>query len=219
MKRRGTRMESFDSLSRGREQRYAIFLALVDMMRERDSLPSAQELADRCFMSRATFYRYFGGVKDVANWYQQYTAALCLHRIGRSFTVTEGHRLSLALLAKGAPLFSGYVRWWNYDYSLPSVLGHVKAMNGVLAEHEVALTAKVAYEVEGIAMTCHQLVAKWFNDGMNLPVDDLAEIIASFYPAHLREVFDKTSYEPDIANVVDLLLGGSGNEIAQDAIR
>lgn len=203
-------MESFDSVNWGREQRYAIFLALVDMMKERDSLPSAQELADRCFISRSAFYRYFGGVKDVATWYQQYTAALCLHRIGRCFTVSEGHRLSLALLAKGAPLFSEYVRWWNYDFSLPSVLEHTNAMNDVLREREVALTTKVAYEVEGIALTCHQLVAKWFNDGMDLPVDDLAEVIASFYPAHLREVFDETSYEPGTVNIVSLLLEDSG---------
>ena len=212
-------MESFDSLSQGREQRYALFLTLVDMMKDRDSLPSAQELADRCFISRASFYRYFGGVKDVVTWYQRYTAALCLHQIGRCFTVVEGHRLSLALLSKGAPLFSGYVRWWNYDYSLPAVLEHAKAMNDVLRDRGVALTTKLSYEVEGIAITCHQLVAKWFNGNMNLAVDDLAEILASFYPQHLREVFDETSYEPDIVNIVELLLGVSGNEVARNTTR
>lgn len=165
-----------------------------------------EDVCRACGISRSTFYRYFSGVQDVAAWFQRYTSELGIHAIGRTLTCVEGHLVSLSMLEHARNLYKGYVLWWNGDFSPAAVRNHIDAMTEVYRERGIAVDRQTEYEMEGAASACHHVVSRWMNDGCDLPVDQMAQTMASFYPVALRQVFDKPARPREALGIVlDLL--------------
>lgn len=186
-----------------------VFRALVTLAEERPLKEvKAADIAERCGISRSAFYRTFSGVRDVIVWHQHFCALMGTYTIGEHLTCREGHRVSLGMLLEGAPLYVNLFKFWSYDYSLPSVNAHANAMFDVLGRHGCERNARLVYEVLGVAHSCHQVVGAWFNNGMDLPLDELVETIVSFYPTSLRAAFDNPLEPLESERLIKRLLAG-----------
>ena len=167
------------------------------------------DLCSRCGASRSTFYRYFTSVADIPMWYRDYGAEIGMYQIGRKFTVTEGHLVSVRLLAEYSKLYSYYAsspRTLNAEFSYTAAQSHIEAMRGVLEERGVTIDRRRAYEIEALAFGCCIAVSSWIRNGMDLPVADVVEVLRGLYPPDLLAVFDNPSAPAGAIDVVRGLL-------------
>ncbi len=79
----------------------------------------------------------------------------------------------------------------------------------MLAEREVTVDATAEYQLDGIARMAHHMIERWFNSGMDIPVEQLADIIASQYPEDLRQIFDTPPTPRDPSQVASMLIGAA----------
>lgn len=202
--------ECFEHLS----QRQVIFRALLAEVAGRsvDDIKVA-DLCKRCNISRTTFYRYFSGVKDIPTWYQQVTAELGMHQIGHTRTCADGHRLSIELIAKAQPLYRNFVRWWNPNYSLRAINGQVESMKLALERRGIQVDSIMRYKLEGISYCSHETVGSWVNNDMDIPAEDLVNVLVSFYPDDLRRIFDDPPLSPDTTLVEILFDMANSSEV------
>ncbi|MEC4183547.1 TetR/AcrR family transcriptional regulator [Adlercreutzia sp. R21] len=202
-------MEASDCFSH-LEQRRRILRATCEVVgRIPFASVSVQLICDECGISRSSFYRAFSSVKDIAYWYQLYCATLGCYQIGKSLNIVEGHTVSIGLLSEFSPVFGNLFRNWDYDFSLPAVTTHIEVMKDVLREHGVTVDAVAEYKLDGIARMAHRMIERWFNNGMDIPARELAEIIASQYPKDLRRVFDAPLSPMEPTQVASMLLGAA----------
>ena len=193
------------------EQKSAVFDALLELLCERPfSEVGVADVLERSRISRSAFYRLFPGMKGVVVWHTEMCSALGTFAIGRHLTCAQGHRVSIGLLADASALYANLFRWWSYDYSLPAVNAHVDAMACELRERGIAMSARTEYELAGVAHSSHEIACRWFNGGMNVPVDELVDIIVSLYPSWLREELDSPREPLDPAQLAVRLMGESG---------
>ncbi|MEY8461290.1 TetR/AcrR family transcriptional regulator [Eggerthellaceae bacterium 24-137] len=202
-------MDSRDCFSHIQQRRQILRATVEVAAREPFASITVQAICDECGISRSTFYRNFPSVKGIAYWYQLYCATLGIYQIGRTMNVVEGHATSIRLLSELSPVFSDFVRNWDYDFSLPAVTTHVEAMREVLRERGEPVGTVVEYHLDGIARMAHHMVERWFNSGMDISVEELAEIIASQYPDGLRRIFDMPPTPRDPAQVASMLIGAA----------
>lgn len=190
------------------EQKRAILDGLLDIVGD-GGLAEVKvvDLCRRCGVSRATFYRLFTGVRGVATWYREYTAAIGTYQIGRSLTCREGHLVSLSMLKRAKPIYMRLSRWGDFDFSTPSVSLHTEVMAQVLSERGAPQARRTPYVLEGVAACCNTVVTKWFNEGCALPVPELVDVIVGFYPDELRRVFDNPPHPVDVGPLLRELLG------------
>lgn len=189
-------MDLKDCFSRIQQRRQILRALAAVTAREPFASITVQSVCDECGISRSTFYRNFSSIKDVAYWYQLYCATLGCYQIGRSLGITEGHVTSIRLLSELFPVYGNFFRNWDYDFSLPAVTTHIEAMREVLAERDCPVELATEYKLDGIARMAHHMIERWFNSGMDISVEELAEIIASQYPDDLRRVFDTPPTPP-----------------------
>lgn len=190
------------------QQRRQILRAVAALTaHEPFSCITVQGICAECGISRSTFYRNFSSIKDVAYWYQLYCATLGCYQIGRSLGIAEGHATSIRLLSDLFPVYGNFFRNWDYDFSLPAVTTHIEEMREVLAERGIAMDTAIEYQLDGIARMAHHMIERWFNNGMDIPIEQLASIIASQYPENLRRVFDTPPAPRDPAQVASTLIG------------
>lgn len=202
-------MDSKDCLAHIQQRRQILRALAAVTARKPFSAITVQNICDECGISRSTFYRSFSSIKDVAYWYQLYCAMLGLYQIGRTLNITEGHAASIRLLSELFPVYGNFFRNWDYDFSLPSVTTHIEEMRAMLAERGIVVDAAVEYQLDGIARMAHHMIERWFNSGMDITVEQLADIIASQYPENLRRIFDTPPTPRDPAQVASMLIGAA----------
>lgn len=202
-------MDSKDCFSHIQQRRQILRAMAAVTARKPFASITVQDICDECGISRSTFYRNFSSIKDVAYWYQLYCATLGLYQIGRTLGIAEGHATSIRLLSELFPVYSNFFRNWDYDFSLPAITTHIEEMRAVLAEREVTVDATAEYQLDGIARMAHHMIERWFNRGMDIPVEQLADIIASQYPEDLRQIFDTPPTPRDPSQVASMLIGAA----------
>lgn len=202
-------MDTKDCFSRFQQRRQILRATAEVAAREPFASITVQAVCDECGISRSTFYRNFPSVKGIAYWYQLYCATLGLYQAGRTLNVVESHTTSIKLLSELSPVFSNFIRNWDYDFSLPAVTTHIEVMREVLAERGVTVDTVVEYHLDGIARMAHHMVERWFNSGMDISAEELAEVIASQYPDGLRRIFDSPPMPRDPAQVASMLMGAA----------
>ncbi len=83
-------------------------------------------------------------------------------------------------------------------------------MKIVLKERGVKIDTAMRYKLEGISYCSHEIVGSWVNNNMDISVDDLVDVLVSFYPDDLRPVFDNPLAQPD-TTLVEILFGSACN--------
>ena len=185
--------------------------ALLDVLDEKPlDKVRPSDLCERCGASRSTFYRYFGSVEDIPMWYRDYGAEIGMYQIGRRYTATQGHLISVQLLADCSKIYRYYAsspRTLNAEFAYVAAQSHVQAMRAVLEERGQRIDKKRAYELESLAWGCCIAVSSWINNGMDLPVRDIVDVIVGLYPPALLAIFDSPSDPVPAIDVVRELLG------------
>lgn len=184
-------------------KRMAVFRMLNELCRTRPlSDIRVADLTGTCGLSRSAFYRLFSGVKDVAVWHMNFCSELGNFQMGRTLTCRQANQVSIGLFTEGADLYGDMFRYWDYDFSLPAASNHIAHMRNTLAERGYVLANETEYELAGIAHSNHQMVAQWFHNHMDVPVDAFVDLLCSFYPPALRAVFDSPPDPQDPLTIV-----------------
>lgn len=172
------------------------------------------DLCEACGISRSTFYRNFQGVHSIPLWYQRYTADITLHQIGRYFTCTEGHELSLQLLSRGAAFYEGRGQWLDTEFRMQCINNHVNAMRDMLQERGIAVSASTEYKLRGTAVSANELVAQWMSARRDLSIKELVGIIVQFVPNDLRKVLDSPTQSAPVSTLLALSRLTSNRDIS-----
>lgn len=173
------------------EAKRAVVEALVVLVQEKSfSEVTVADICEASGLSRSAFYRLFSGIKAILPWYAIYCGEQGHHRIGRDFTCEEGQRHSMRLFALAKPAVIESFKWFDNDMALPSINNQVHAMEETLRSLGRIVDKKTQVELAGIAWSCFHVIGKWYSLGCPFPEEELVKIIVSFYPDHLRELFD-----------------------------
>lgn len=201
------------SLERASE-RYAILETYAKLAKDRPLTEiKASDVCAAHGISKSSFYRLFRGVDDILIWYQNFTSDIGMHRVGISYSFKQGHLTSILLMEQFHDLYKEYAHspFWNTDFSLQCINNHVEAMRHMLKLHDVEMSTELLYELRGIAMLSHELVAYYINDdtwnGDKRPTAErLVEIMHSFIPEELKPYFDMPTEPAETPAFVGLLV-------------
>ncbi|NCB50776.1 MAG: TetR family transcriptional regulator [Clostridia bacterium] len=144
-------------------------------------------------VSRATFYRYFYDVIDVAYWLWDELNAKSLYRMGNPLGWHEAHIRQFQLVSEYRLFFER--SFSTRDYISVSVYGGRKIRTALLENiNEVKgykMTERERFEFEYYVCGCTYMFAKWVQAGMNELPEEMADLFGRFIPPFLKELCGK----------------------------
>lgn len=148
------------------------------------------EICKASGVSRATFYRYFYDVIDVAYWLWDELNAESLYRMGNPLGWREAHIRQFSLVSQYRTLFERAFR--TRDYISVSEYGGQKIRQALLRNiSEVKgynMTERERFELEYYVCGCTYMFAKWVMEGMKQPPDEMADFFGWLIPPFLKNL-------------------------------
>ena len=141
-------------------------------------------------VSRATFYRYFYDIIDVAYWLWDELNTESLYRMGNPLGWREAHIRQFKGIAEYRVFFArafgtrGYISICDYGgqkilKALTHNITNVKGYN---------MNEKEKFELEYFVCGCSHMFAKWVHDGMIQSPEEMAEFFGRFIPPFLKKI-------------------------------
>jgi len=141
-------------------------------------------------VSRATFYRYFYDVIDVAYWLWDELNAESLYRMGNPLGWREAHIRQFQYISNYRLFFER--SFSTRDFIPVSVYGGAKIRLALLKNiadvKGYQMTERERMEFEYYVCGCTYMFAKWVKDGMKQAPEDMADLFGWYIPPFLKEL-------------------------------
>lgn len=148
------------------------------------------DICEASGVSRATFYRYFYGVIDVAYWLWDALNAESLYKMGNPLGWREAHIRQFSLVSEYRVFFGR--AFGTRDYIPVSAYGGQKILQALLRNitdvKGYKMSERERFEVEFYVCGCTHMFAKWVQEGMKQPPEEMADFFGRFIPPFLKDL-------------------------------
>ena len=174
--------------SRQQEMHQVIFDGLMACLQEKPYFDiSIADICEKAFISRQTFYRYFLNKDNIVHWKTKCLFLDGIGEIGRTFDWEEGFFVTLSGIYAYRPFFSDLQ---NPEFVAEFIDFASEIEKSIMIEtitryKHVALTPKLEFQIEALAVAQGYMTRRWSIDGMGMPPRAMAEYLSSIVPYDL----------------------------------
>jgi AcrR family transcriptional regulator len=150
---------------------------------------SIQEIADRCGISRQTFYRHFGSKDAMIVWHSLYARNTTLGELGHNFTWLDAYSNYFTLMAQEAEFHRNAVP--RVDLHEIAIRYAEQVFLELLAQLNRPKTATpLDFYAHAQAILDVRLTVDWIRDGMETDPHELARLVVDCVPRPLFKALE-----------------------------
>jgi AcrR family transcriptional regulator len=150
---------------------------------------SIQEIADRCGISRQTFYRHFGSKDAMVVWHSLYARGITIGKLGHSFTWLDAYSNYFALMAQESGFHRNAV--FRADLHEIAIRYSEQVFVQLLSEtKQLEATDPLIFYAHAQAILDVRLTVDWIRDGMETDPRVLAQLVVDCVPRLLFKALE-----------------------------
>ncbi|MDR1015228.1 MAG: TetR/AcrR family transcriptional regulator; helix-turn-helix transcriptional regulator [Coriobacteriales bacterium] len=150
---------------------------------------SVQDIADRCGISRQTFYRHFSSKDEMLTWHNLYVRSITIGKVGHTFTWLDAYASHLNLMAQDLPFYRNIVN--RTDLHEVAVRFTEQVFLDLLEDRRgLEVTEALRFAAHAQAVLDVRFLVEWIRSDMAMPPDALARHIVECIPRLLYEALE-----------------------------
>ena len=177
--------------------KYRLARAIEECMRSQPvEAVTVTNIAERCGVTRQTFYRNFLDKYDLINWYFGKLLERSFEHMGSGRTIAEGLERKFEYIRKERVFFTAAFRAdgtnslkeHDFEAIMAFYLGVIEKKTGAAPGEDIRFTLEL-YCRGSVAMT-----VKWVLGGMKEAPSEMSRRLVSALPENLKELFSRLSF-------------------------
>jgi AcrR family transcriptional regulator len=150
---------------------------------------SIQEIANRCGISRQTFYRHFGSKDAMVVWHSLYVRSITIGELGHNFTWLEAYSNYFTLMAQEADFHRNAV--FRADLHEVAIRYAEQVFLQLLSRTKQSESdPSLDFCAHAQAILDVRLTVDWIRDGMETDPRELAQLVVDCVPRPLFKTLD-----------------------------